>query len=172
MLGLQVQRSDTPIYSHIERCTYVDCYHKICYLHRPWPFGHVVGRVWAMMLFTSGNKTGRRKLQGQSGDSSCTKAAASKFKSWVHFSPSFSLCLPHRCPHSSSSSPAFLNMWSHHRFVTFVNLTDLENNKWLLVSILLVFAGCNSNSMWKLCLFQWKCCYLQRATEHNVEPWF
>lgn len=45
MLGLQVQRSDTPIYSHIERCTYVDCYHKICYLHRPWPFGHAVGRV-------------------------------------------------------------------------------------------------------------------------------
>lgn len=40
----------------------------------------------------------------------------------------------------------------------------------LLMSSLLVPAGCNSNSMWKLFLFQWKCCYLQRATEHNAKP--
>lgn len=77
------------------------------------------------------------------------------------------LSVSHRCLRSSST--AFLKMWSHHRFVTFVNLTDLENNNWLLSLILLVLAGCNSNSMWKLCRFQWKCCYLQRATEHNAE---
>lgn len=33
----------------------------------------------------------------------------------------------------------------------------------------LMLAGCNSNSMWKLCLFHWKCCYLQRAIKHNTE---
>lgn len=33
MLGLQVHRSDTPIYSHIEKCPHVVSYHKICVIY-------------------------------------------------------------------------------------------------------------------------------------------
>lgn len=33
MLGLQVHRSDTPIYSHIEKWPHVDSYHKISVIY-------------------------------------------------------------------------------------------------------------------------------------------
>lgn len=33
MLGLQVHRSDTPIYSHIEKWPHVDSYHKITVIY-------------------------------------------------------------------------------------------------------------------------------------------
>lgn len=79
-------RGQTHPYIHIlKKRPGVDSCHKTCYLHRPWPFGHVVGRVRAMMPFTPGNKTGRRKLLGQSGASSRTKAAASESSSRVNF---------------------------------------------------------------------------------------
>lgn len=91
-------------------------------------------------------KTGRRKQLGQSrsrrGDSSYSEAAASK-------------------PRPPSRSLGFL--------CSSTRRWELDETLPSSVRVL-VLAGCNSNSMWKLCLFQWRCCYLQRATNPNVRP--
>lgn len=83
MLGLQVHRSDTPIYSHIEKRPHVDSYHKISVIWEGLgPLADLLEEREQWCRFTLGNKTGRRKLPGskllRSGESSCIKAAASE----------------------------------------------------------------------------------------------
>lgn len=75
-----------PFYSHTES-PHVDSCHKICYLYRPWPFGHAVGAAWAMMPFTSGYKNWEEEIVRSKsparGGSSRTKAA--EFTSGLSF---------------------------------------------------------------------------------------
>lgn len=80
----------------------------------------------------------------------------------------FSLPLSFSCRYFRSGSPASPKVWSHRWLVTSVTSHWLQG--WISRLSLLVLAGCNSNSMWKLCMFHWKCCYLQRATECSAKP--
>lgn len=173
MQGLQVHRSDTPIYSHIEKRPHVDSYHKISVI---WaglgPLADLLEEREQWCRFTPGNKTGRRKLPGskllRSGESSCIKAAASECVSSLKLWRVFSLPLSFSCRYFRSGNTATPKVWSHRWPVTSVTSHWLRG--WISWLSLLVLAGCNSNSMWKLCMFHWKCCYLQRAIECSAKP--
>lgn len=129
--------------------------------------------------FTLGNKTGRRKLQGQSYSKVEIRPvlkwrAQSSLWLWCLFSPClplwphFSLFFSISCRLIQRSCPASQGSISTSVCIFITCLPQcLLPTMWQLS--FLVLAGCNSNSMWKLCMFHWKCCYLQRGIKHNTE---
>lgn len=164
--ALRVHRSDTPWYSHIEKRPHVDSYHKICVICTglgPLAVLLEESEQWCRLL--QAIKTGWRKLPGQSrsqsGHSSRTKAAASEFKSWLNLGASPSLMF-------SSSSLSFasgisprqeLEVWSQRRCVCPFGRRTGRRRRSLDVT---------ATPCGKLCVFQWRCCYLQRDAQRDT----
>lgn len=164
--ALRVHRSDTPWYSHIEKRPHVDSYHKICVICTglgPLAVLLEESEQWCRLL--QAIKTGWRKLPGQSrspsGHSSRTKAAASEFESWLNPGASPSLMF-------SSSSLSFasgisprqeLEVWSQRWCVCPFGRRTGRRRRSLDVT---------ATPCGKLCVFQWRCCYLQRDAQRDT----
>lgn len=166
-LGLQVHRSDTPRYSHIERWPDVDSYHKISVIYAGLgPLADLLVEREQWCRFTLGNKTGRRKLPGQSysgAESPCVLKLCTIPSSTLVCFLSLSQVNP---PPRSSLPQGAISTWVCNLFSS---TSPSHTEEQAAGRVLWCSLGVTATPCGSCAVFHWKCCYLQRAIKHNTD---